>query len=72
MLVLGGKVHGGRIVGPWPGLDDGVLEERVDLPVKTDYRQVLTELLEHHGGKALAPDVFPGYAPPAKLGLFKA
>jgi uncharacterized protein (DUF1501 family) len=69
MLVLGGLVKGGCIVGPWPGLDDGALDERVDLAVKTDYRQVLSELLEAHCGRPLDAGVFPGYHPPAALGL---
>lgn len=69
MLVLGGQVRGGRIAGLWPGLDDGALDERVDLAVKTDYRQVLSELLIAHGGRPLSPDVFPGYATATGLGL---
>ncbi len=69
MLVMGGGVKGGRIAGPWPGLDDGALDERVDLAVKTDYRQVLTEILEHQAGAPLHPSVFPGYKAPPRLGL---
>jgi uncharacterized protein (DUF1501 family) len=69
MLVLGGHVKGGRIMGPWPGLNPAQLDERVDLAVATDYRQVLTELLEAHSGATLPPSVFPGYGNAAKLGL---
>jgi len=69
MIVMGGGVKGGRILGPWPGLEEGALEERVDLPVKTDYRHVLTELLEFHGGAPVNAEVFPGYKAPARLGL---
>jgi uncharacterized protein (DUF1501 family) len=69
MLVMGGGVKGGRIAGPWPGLEEAVLEERVDLAVKTDYRHVLTEVLEHHGGAPVAANVFPGYKAPPSLGL---
>ena len=60
---------GGRILGPWPGLEEAALDERVDLAVKTDYRQVLTELLTFHGGEPLGPNVFPGYKAPAQLGI---
>ncbi len=69
MMVMGGGVKGGRIMGAWPGLSDAALDERVDLAVKTDYRHVLTELLEKHGGAPLKPEVFPNYKAPAALGL---
>ncbi len=69
MMVMGGGVKGGRILGPWPGLDEAALDERVDLAVKTDYRHVLTELLEFHGGAPLGAGVFPGYKAPPHLGL---
>lgn len=69
MIVMGGGVKGGRILGPWPGLEEAALEERVDLAVKTDYRHVLTELLEFHGGAPLSAGVFPGYKTPPHLGL---
>jgi uncharacterized protein (DUF1501 family) len=69
MVVMGGGVKGGRILGPWPGLDEAALDERVDLAVKTDYRHVLTELLEFHGGAPLGGNVFPGYKAPPSLGL---
>ena len=69
MIIMGGGVKGGRILGPWPGLGEAALEERVDLAVKTDYRHVLTELLEYHGGAPVNGVVFPGYKSPPRLGL---
>ncbi len=69
MIVMGGGVKGGRILGPWPGLEEVALDERVDLAVKTDYRHVLAELLEFHGGAPLGAGVFPGYKAPPRLGL---
>jgi uncharacterized protein (DUF1501 family) len=69
MIVMGGGVKGGRILGPWPGLEEAALEERVDLAVKTDYRHVLTELLDYHGGAPVNAAVFPGYKAPPHLGL---
>ncbi len=69
MIVMGAGVKGGRILGPWPGLEEGALEERVDLAVKTDYRQALSELLEFHSGGPISADIFPGYKAPARLGL---
>ncbi len=69
MIVMGAGVSGGRILGPWPGLEEAALDERVDLAVKTDYRQVLSELLSFHGGEQLGANVFPGYKAPAQLGI---
>lgn len=72
MMVMGGRVAGGRFHGGWPGLATDRLDEHVDLAVKTDYRAVLSELLASHGGRPVAPEVFPGHAPGAPLGLIAA
>ena len=69
MAVLGGRIHGGRFYGGWPGMSSDKLDEGVDLAVTTDYRRVLTELLETREGKRL-PGLFPAYAYPGPLGLF--
>lgn len=53
MLVLGGRVAGGRMLGRWPGLASPQLDRGVDLAVTTDYRAVLAELV--------GPSVFPGF-----------
>jgi uncharacterized protein (DUF1501 family) len=70
MMVLGGRVAGGRIYGRWPGLKSEQLEEGVDLAVVNDYRQSLTEVIGHWRGSAHATGVFPGYQSTANLGLF--
>ena len=44
-------------------------EEGVDLAVITDYRQVLGETVNYITGQERT-DIFPGYKPPGKLGLF--
>jgi uncharacterized protein (DUF1501 family) len=62
MLALGGGVRGGRVYGRWPGLSDEVLEGPGDLPVTTDYRDVLSELLEERLGSTTVGEVFPGFA----------
>jgi len=69
MTVLGGKVKGGRFYGAWPGLNSEQLEEGVDLAVTTDYRQVLGETIRYVSGRENG-DVFPGYMPQGKLGIF--
>ena len=61
-LVLGGHLQqsgGGKIHGKWPSLDPAKLEDPGDLPVTTDYRDVLAEILTRRlkiDGRA----VFPG------------
>ena len=69
MTVLGGKVAGGRCYGKWPGLKSELLDEGVDLAVTTDYRQVLSEVLNYRNGN---PDAawFPNFNSVGKLGLF--
>ncbi|PWC54224.1 DUF1501 domain-containing protein [Azospirillum sp. TSA6c] len=56
MLVLGGRVAGGRMLGRWPGLASHQLDRGVDLAVTTDYRTVLSELIG-----APAARGFPGF-----------
>ena len=41
MFVMGGGVKGGRVFGKWPGLTRDVLEGPGDLPVVTNYRNIL-------------------------------
>ncbi|MEI9983750.1 MAG: DUF1501 domain-containing protein [Aliidongia sp.] len=69
MAVLGGKVRGGRFYGPWPGSRPSVSTMGVDLAVATDYRRVLTEILEMQRGRRL-DGVFANYAYPGPLGVF--
>jgi uncharacterized protein (DUF1501 family) len=72
MLVLGGKVQGGRVLGNLPGLGPELLFERRDVPVTTDFRDVLGEVTERHLGLPDASGLFPGYAldKARRLGLF--
>jgi len=61
MWLLGGPVAGGQVLGEWPGLDHAALADGRDLAVRTDFRQVLAPVLQHHLGlteTALAA-VFP-------------
>jgi uncharacterized protein (DUF1501 family) len=68
MMVIGGPVHGGRVYGPWPGLEPERLYEGRDLAVTTDFRDVLGELVSRHLARDVT-QVFPGYKPGAPLGL---
>lgn len=61
MFVLGGGIQGGRVLGKWPGLSREVLEGPGDLPVMTNYRNVLAPLLRHHGAGEKLGQVFPDF-----------
>jgi uncharacterized protein (DUF1501 family) len=71
MLVLGGRVKGGRMYGRWPGLSTPALDRAVDLAVTTDYRDVLSAVV----GGEIAPSqigtLFPGYQPTHDLGIMR-
>ncbi|MBA2558659.1 MAG: DUF1501 domain-containing protein [Propionibacteriales bacterium] len=60
-LVLGGGVRGGRYHGRWPGLSDAQLGDG-DLAVTTDYRSVLSEILDRRFGVSTST-VFPDFRP---------
>lgn len=69
MLVMGGGVNSG-VYTDWPGLDDPDPDR--DLTVTTDFRTVLAEVVERRFGGADPAVVFPGFAPPAYLGVVRA
>ncbi len=61
LTVLGGGLIGG-VRGPWTGLTPDVLD-RGDVPVLTDYRHVLAEIVDRRIGLGdVLPDVFPDFA----------
>ncbi|MBZ5734460.1 DUF1501 domain-containing protein [Nocardioides sp. TRM66260-LWL] len=59
MLLAGAGVKGGRYYGRWPGLTNSL---DADLPVTTDYRSVLAEVVATRTTASTAT-VFPGFAP---------
>ncbi len=68
MLVIGGRVRGGKVYGRWPGLARQQLFEGRDLAVTTDFRALFGEVAGRHLGAPAAP-VFPGFKAPKPLGL---
>lgn len=68
MLVLGGHVNGG-LHGSWTGLSSGVLVDGTDVPVTTDYRRVLSEILIRRFGNNNLGAIFPNYTGYAPLGV---
>lgn len=69
MFVLGGDVKGGKVYGKWPGLKAEQLNERRDLALTTDFRDVFAELAKSHLGASKLDLIFPGYE--IKPGNFK-
>lgn len=59
-LVMGGSATGG-VLGDWPGLDPADIGPRGDVPVTTDHRDVLGDVVGTVLG-ANPADVFPGHA----------
>lgn len=69
-LALGGGVKGGKVYERIKSLKPADLEGPGDLPVTTDYRDILTELAAQRlGVGARARDIFPG-APGTTVGVF--
>lgn len=60
-LVVGRGIAGG-VHGTWPGLDPAALDEG-DVPVATDIRSVLAEVVRGRLGNPSVDRVFPGFAP---------
>ncbi|MGB0524469.1 MAG: DUF1501 domain-containing protein [Flammeovirgaceae bacterium] len=69
MMVLGGKVKGGRMYGKWPTLEANALDKGVDLAVTTDYRSVITEIMQHRFGLKDQQALFPKFTTKQKLGF---
>ncbi len=61
MLVLGGAVRGKRVLAHWKGLAEQNLYEGRDLPLTTDYRDVMLEVFKRHLGVAKQSEIFPGF-----------
>lgn len=63
MWVLGGGVQGGQVAGVWKGLTANALTEGRDMPVTTDFRSVLSDLLVIRYGlnPSQLQQVFPGW-----------
>lgn len=74
-FVLGGAVHGGRVIADWPGLAKKDRFEGRDLRITTDLRAVMRAALGDHLGvprAALDAVVLPGTASLPTLTLLRA
>ncbi|WP_019506302.1 DUF1501 domain-containing protein [Pleurocapsa sp. PCC 7319] len=63
MWLLGGAVRGGKVYGEWKGLNQAALHQNRDLSVTTDFREVISLILQQH--LSISNDglnrVFPDY-----------
>ncbi len=68
MWLLGGRVQGGKVYGPWPGLEPEQLYQDRDLAITTDFRDVIDQVLTAH--LELRPSdlrvIFPHYTAPSQ------
>ncbi|MFN6485313.1 MULTISPECIES: DUF1501 domain-containing protein [unclassified Nostoc] len=71
MWVLGGKIRGGKVYGEWPGLSTGQLYQGRDLAITTDFRDVISTVLENHLhlNEAKLNQVLPNYTSTQKVAL---
>jgi uncharacterized protein (DUF1501 family) len=60
-FLMGGGIHGGRVLAKWPGLAADRLEGPGDLPVTTDYRDLLAEVVARRLRNPDWARVFPDY-----------
>lgn len=58
MLVMGGADRG-DVLGKMPELETGILVGPGDVPVETDYRDVLKPILSRHGAGESMEEIFP-------------
>jgi uncharacterized protein (DUF1501 family) len=71
MLVLGGGIKGGNVYGAWPGLTDKALYTNGSVAGRTDYRDVLGEVLAKRARVSSFTKIFPDHKP-KPLGLATA
>jgi uncharacterized protein (DUF1501 family) len=65
LMALGSRLNGGKVHGPWPGLDEAEkdLLGPGGLQINYDYRAVLAEVLTGILGSREINRIFPGYRP---------
>jgi uncharacterized protein (DUF1501 family) len=71
MWLLGGQIRGGKVYGQWPGLEESRLFEGRDLAITTDFRDVLSAVLQTHLhiSDDRVQQIFPGFVPSQTLPL---
>ena len=72
MFLMGGGINGRKVYGSWPTLAPEALADPGDLAVTTDYRNVLSEVLERRLANPGISQVFPGFAKGSYLGVCRS
>jgi uncharacterized protein (DUF1501 family) len=62
-LVLGGGIRGGKVYARWPGMAADALDHDGNLPVTTDFRDVLAEIVDRRLRNPHVDRIFPDYTP---------
>ena len=70
MFIIGKNIEGGRVFGKVPVLDSETVENSADLPVTTDVKAVLCEIIEGHLGISDYSHIFPEVNSYQPLGMF--
>lgn len=69
MLVMNGSLAGTPVIANWVGLETDILDRGEDLPVTTDYRDVLAEILTLRLNTPNLSTVLPDFTP-TRVGVF--
>ena len=72
MMILGGRVQGGKVYGKWPGLGVQQRYEGRDLAITTDFRDVFAEIVSTHLEAKDLSKIFPGYQYKQPVGFLGA
>lgn len=70
MFVAGGGIKGGKVYGEYRGMAPDAVQNG-DLAITTDYRTVLSEVVEKRLRNPKVDQVFPGFTSPGHLGITK-
>ncbi len=68
MFLMGGGIKGGKVYGSMPELSPGNLEDG-DVPITTDYRQALSEIVQNRLNNPAIDQIFPGFTSGTPLGI---
>ena len=59
-MLLSSKIKGGRVLGPWPCVEEETNDGPGGMKIRYDYRSVFSEVLRGTMGLSNADAVFPG------------
>jgi uncharacterized protein (DUF1501 family) len=71
MFIVSKNINASKVYGNWPGLSNDKLVTPGDLAVTSDYRDVLSEILQKRLLNPQLSDIFPGFTANNNLNIFK-